>query len=553
MNDSIIQIMLDMQELSNLSVVYLKKGDTARKIIITLSDGGFPYVISKTSCAVLSATKPDGHTLFNYCTIDENKIIYEVTQQTTAAVGKMRCEIRLIGPDNAVLNSASFLIIVGDTVTDEEVPESSSEFTALTQLMSEVIKITKEEGAILMLYGATEETLRDIRDKLGHIETGITGAVQDMNSFQDVANAVRAGKQGLTFNHGDQLITAWRESTGSAEYEDPFDVVQVECAPELKNGEIVHGMMLQQHYANVRACPFDAQEALYDADAELSAGTYHFTVADNIWIDSENGKVIQFTLTKPVPAGGQLVYANAEGYNAVIAGQKINTYSGPTSFEPIESVTLSEGSGGTDLGITDGKGALNHHQAAFRGSGRWMTSMLRQYLNSDKPAGAWWTKQAKWDRASAFINTCPGYMAGFPADFLAAIKPVKVQTARDTVISDGGTDITYDYFFPVSLEQMNIDPQITGVEGQALPYWKEVAAADTTGNLDTSGRFKRGGTYPDLRAFGLDARTTYRNCWMRSTNRAYSCIVYLVYSVGYISDYGFAASECSCAPACVIC
>ncbi len=173
MNDSIIQIMLDMQELNNLSVVYLKKGDTARKIIITLSDGGFPYEISETSYAVFSATKPDGHTLFNYCTIDENKIIYEVTQQTTAVVGKMHCEIRLIGPNNAILNSASFLIVVDDTVTDEEVPESSSEFTALTQLMSEVIKITKEEGAILMLYGATEKTLLEINKKLGGMAESI--------------------------------------------------------------------------------------------------------------------------------------------------------------------------------------------------------------------------------------------------------------------------------------------------------------------------------------------------------------------------------------------
>lgn len=552
MNDSIIQIMLDMQALNNLTVVYLKKGDTARKIVITLSDGGFPYEISETCYAVFSATKPDGHTLFNYCAIEDNKIIYDVTQQTTAAVGKMNCEIRLIGGDNAILTSASFLIVVGEAITNEEVPESSSEFTALTQLMSEVIKITREEGAILMLYGATEETLRDIRDKLGNIETGLTGVVQDMNNFKDVANAVRAGKQGLTFTPGDQLTPIWQETPDATAYDNPFDIVQVECAPEMKNGETVHGMMIQQHFANVRGCPFSPQMALYDADAGLPAGTYHFTIAGDTWLTSENGKVVQFTLAKPIPAGGQLVYADTEGYNKVIAGQKVSTFSSPTSFTAIESVTLTEGSGGTDLGTTDGKGDLNHHQRAFRGCGQWMYAMLRQYLNSDKPVGEWWKKMCKWDRASTFINTCPGYMAGFDAEFLASIKPVKVQTARDTVVNDGGTDITYDYFFPISLEQLNAAPQIAGVEGEALPYWKEVAAGDTTGNLDTSGRFKQGGTYPDLRVFGLNARTTARSCWLRSANRGTSCYAWHVVTSGNVNS-GYALYGIYCAPACVIC
>lgn len=398
----------------------------------------------------------------------------------------------------------------------------------------------------------TEETGRKILESVGNIESYMTGAVRDISNFADVLRVVQAGKQGLTFTQGDQLTTVWKETADATEYDDPFDIAQVECSPELRNGEIVHGMMLHQHFANVRSCPFSQQMALYDADAELPAGTYHFTISGDTWLTSENGKVVQFTLTKPIPAGGQLVYADTEGYNKVIAGQKVNTYASPTSFTAIESVILTEGSDGTDLGTTDGKGNLNHHQRAFRGCGRWKTSMLRQYLNSDKPAGEWWAKQDKWDRASTFISTCPGYMAGFDAEFLSAIKPVKVQTARDTVVNDGGTDITYDYFFPISLEQLNAAPQIADVEGAALPYWKDVAAGDTTGNLDSSGKFKQYGTYPDLRVFDLNARTTSRNCWLRSAFRGGSYNAWNVSSSGNVSSssalYGY-----YCAPACVIC
>lgn len=369
-------------------------------------------------------------------------------------------------------------------------------------------------------------------------------------TFDRIQYAVQTGRDKNYFSVGDQIKPNWKD--GDTVYEDPFDIVQMGRTYELEDGSIINGMMIQQHYANVRDCPFDPQEALYDADEELPAGTYHFTVAGDTWLSSENGKVIQFTLTQPIPAGGQLVYASAEGYNKEIAGQNICTYASPTSFTAIETVALSEGSEGTDLGKTDGKSNLNHHQRAFRGCGRWKTSMLRQYLNSDKPAGEWWTKQDKWDRASTFINSCAGYLAGFDVDFLAIIKPVRVQTARDTIVYDGGTDVTYDMFFPISLEQLNAAPQISGVEGSALDYWKAVAAADTTGNLDSNGRFKQYGTYPDLRVYGLNAKTTARPCWLRSAHRGYSCHAWYVYTSGNVIYYGTALAGYFCAPACVI-
>ncbi|MDY3781363.1 MAG: DUF6273 domain-containing protein [Candidatus Faecousia sp.] len=419
-----------------------------------------------------------------------------------------------------------------------------------------------------MLYGATEETLRDIRDRMAkssetspkedtlekiheslkQIAASVTGKVEDVDNWEQVAAAVQSGKHVLTFNTGDQLIPTWKDASG-ATYDDPFDIVEVECSPELQNGQAVHGMMLQQHYANIANCPFDPQEALYDADEELPAGTYHFTVAGDTWLTSENGKKIQFTLTKPIPKGGQLVYANTEGCDVALAGQKISTYSGPMSFTAIETVALSEGEGGTDLGSTDGKGKLNHHQRAFRGCGRWKTSMLRQYLNSNKVAGQWWSKQDKWDRASAFINSVPGFLAGFPVNFLGILRPVKVCTARDTLVLDGGTDITYDSFFPVSLEQLMVTPQAEGVEGKALSYWKEIAANST--DLDSSGRFKQYGTYPLLRTYGLNAKSSARNCWLRSAHRGNSCNAWSVSASGSVGGSS-ALTGYSCAPACVI-
>lgn len=372
--------------------------------------------------------------------------------------------------------------------------------------------------------------------------------VNTPETFSDVLAAVRSGFAPQYFGVGDQIKANWTDV--STVYEDPFDIVQLECSPELESGETVRGMMLQQHYANAHYCIFDAQEALYDAQQELPAGTYHFTVSGHP-TSGENGKRIQFTLSHPIPAGGQLVFADSAGYGQPLAGQSISTYSGPTSFQAIETVPLSEGEEGTDLGSTNGKGNLNHLQRAFRGSGRWKTSLLRQYLNSSAPAGQWWTKQDKWDRASDFINTVPGFMAGFDEDFLAILRAVKVQTVRDTIMSGGGIDVTYDFFFPLSLEQNNIVPQIAGAEGETLPYWEAMAQADTTGNLD-NGRYKQYKTYPDMIFTSLSQKGLTCHCWLRSAQTGNTHEAWAILTTG-MNSHSPANLRYHCAPACVIC
>lgn len=436
-------------------------------------------------------------------------------------------------------DAAASMPIIDDTQASPANPWSGA------KVNQEVSKLSEQIDGLATLPQVTSEdngkTLAVMNGKWGLVDPSI-------GDFSDVQRIVQSGAMSQYFSIGDQLTPAWIDDDGKT-YKDPFDIVQLNRTYELESGAAINGMMIQQHYANVKGCPFDAQEALYDADEELPAGTYHFTVNRHA-LSSENGKIMQFTLTKPIPAGGQLVYADVSGYDKVLSGQEIRTFSSPASFTPIESVVLSEGNEGIDLGVTDGKGSLNVNTRAFRGCGRWKTSMLRQYLNSSKPAGQWWSKQDKWDRASDFINTCPGYLSGFDADFLATIKPIKVQTARDSSANNGGTDITYDRFFPISLEQSNAVPQAANTEGEALDYWKWIASQDTTGNLD-NGRFSQYGKYQILTVYALHAKTMRVRCWLRSTRRTSPSDAWCIYADGSISTYSALSSD-RCAPACVI-
>ena len=151
MNEPCAKIILDVQQASTGTFVAVKRGDIGRKIVISLSDGGFPYEIAADCYAVLTGTKPDGNILYNHCDIIGNNIIYEITEQTTAAVGRMKAEVKLYGADDRLITSATFRIIIDGTVYNDGQVESSSEFSALTQLMNQVTEIIKNnsgEGGI---------------------------------------------------------------------------------------------------------------------------------------------------------------------------------------------------------------------------------------------------------------------------------------------------------------------------------------------------------------------------------------------------------------------
>lgn len=145
MTNSYYKISLDIHDHGSHVSLKAKKGDTGRLLHITLMDGRNPYVITKDCYAVFTAKKADGNILYNECSIVGNAITYAFTPQTTSAVGKVECEIKLYGAENKLLTSARFTLIVEDTVYNEgDEVESEKEVTALTALISTVSTLISE-------------------------------------------------------------------------------------------------------------------------------------------------------------------------------------------------------------------------------------------------------------------------------------------------------------------------------------------------------------------------------------------------------------------------
>lgn len=163
---------LDVNKTVSQVSLSVKKGDTARRLLISLMKSGYPYHITKDCYAVLSATKPDGHVIFNNCTIENCVIGYDFTAQTVAAVGLVNCEVIVYGARGVQLSSACFDIIVEES--NYAAVESSSEATALSSLIMEVKALNalglraraivcEAEGEKISVTDASDESLQGLR------------------------------------------------------------------------------------------------------------------------------------------------------------------------------------------------------------------------------------------------------------------------------------------------------------------------------------------------------------------------------------------------------
>ena len=400
---------------------------------------------------------------------------------------------------------------------------------------------------------ATEATLREGVDMLRVLVRG-----QVFNSWREIQEVVRQGRAQDYFNIGDQLEVKWTK--GTTEYTLPFDVVSFDDV--IKEGETdpSHGMWLESHYA-MDGVQFDASEAIYVTDVALPAGTYNFTIGTNWGSNCVAGKVYQFTTTKEIPAGGQvMVGKNNDWYtwgapDVDPANWRVHTFASSAATTPLDSnLELSEGSDGTVLGSIASntkysQSGVNNLQRAGYGYNRWAMSAMRQYLNSADAKNVWWTPKNPFDRAPQQLATLDGFLSGFDNEFLQAIGKIKVTTALNT-ISDtdiGASEDTYDKFFLASLEQEYIVPQAAGVEGAYWPYWKDRL------ELDSPQAQGGAGTNANHIRYAYDAKSSAQYCRVRSAYRGDATHAWSVYASGTATNGYSAAGALRGCPACVIC
>ena len=138
-------------------------------------------------------------------------------------------------------------------------------------------------------------------------DTSVQAAL--IEDWVELGEAIADGMGALVLPIGRSFAVPWStySSNGAtiAEYNPRFNPVH-HGQGVLADNEIINVMHAQMHHC----LPFDTQFSPYQAFLYaidgLPAGTYNVSMGFNWGSNVVNGKTYQFTLTQPLPAGGQL-------------------------------------------------------------------------------------------------------------------------------------------------------------------------------------------------------------------------------------------------------
>ena len=435
-----------------------------------------------------------GTTVSNLQTASDHKLDYTQTQTLT---DDQKTQTRQNIGINPVASDASMTMPVGIDANGQLWAESFEEPDITS--WAQVAQIIKSGAAPKFFEVGDQFVVNKATSVTAAVKGNITGATVSLPTFITKMNEAEAKSYTFSFIFGqwfyngnavvlsDYGITV----TGSPVSLDTivvtekvekitFDVLDFDYDTPVTKG-INHTMSLIAHdIYSYSGTLFDASEALYYVDPEalpdgLPVGTYHITLDHGAYGEGtgQDG-TYQFTTTQIVPAGGLIRHTTmgvrqSNGYaKAQITRGKFITYN--AEYTQLESLTTTEGSGGTPLGTTTARRQsyrtnelLNFTERNAYGSNNWLNSSDRQYLNSDAAGTAsdaiasWWTSKNIWDMPVK--STKPGFLYGLDPSFCAILQTVKKRN-RLTLADYGSSSVKHidndERVFFVSQTEVNL-------------------------------------------------------------------------------------------------
>ena len=121
------------------------QGDTTRRIVATIQDGGRPFELPRKWTAMLTGTKPDGKFLYNSCVIDySGRIVYDFASGTeiATAIGDYAVTFEIYDEAGDKVSSPSLWLSVKPDKTRDHA--SNDQFTAAQEILGRLNKV--EDG-----------------------------------------------------------------------------------------------------------------------------------------------------------------------------------------------------------------------------------------------------------------------------------------------------------------------------------------------------------------------------------------------------------------------
>ena len=268
--------------------------------------------------------------------------------------------------------------------------------------------------------------------------------------------------------------------------------------------------------SGINGLQFEHEQALIVPTETLVAGTYHFNFPDNYDASHDGTKTVQFTLVNDVQANDQIMiqYPNNQSW----IGKNLTVYSNFTDTV-LETCVMSEGEDGTDLGVADGSGIINHITRARYGANNWKESAMRQWLNTDALVNKWQTQQNRYQRPCTYLTKQNGFMSWFNSDFVGVIKETNHLNRTNRVYDSLGVKTPYstnDKFFLLSQEEVGFNSEDDIICGTCFDYYVDAE------NID---RIK----------YDINNSATARWWWLRTPYPSYASTGRAVHSTGSLN------------------
>lgn len=144
---------LEIQSAHSQIAIPVMLGDTGAVFYIALTDGGKPFTIPEGALAMLSIRRPTGTFLQAFCTIKNNTIIYDFTQNVDSAAveGVHTCALTLYGAQTgSVISTSWFTMTVNSrVVNNDEINITDETRTAIdAMLAAEAVRQVNEDARI---------------------------------------------------------------------------------------------------------------------------------------------------------------------------------------------------------------------------------------------------------------------------------------------------------------------------------------------------------------------------------------------------------------------
>lgn len=368
----------------------------------------------------------------------------------------------------------------------------------------------------LSIAGAAADS-KAAGDKLSELKEDLTQISAQIRVIAARDDSWRAIKENVKMGFGELLYPVGTEFEVECPSGAPYNsIIFVVVDHRVENSEHIMTMLMKHVIYGLQ---FDAPQAIIVPDETMAAGTYHFKLLSGYDTAYDGGKSVQFTLANDLAAGGQIVMNWP--YNQTWIGKNLTVYHA-FGTSAIETCVMSEGTGGTNLGVADGTASiLNHTQRARYGSNNYKESAMREWLNADDLAGQWQTQQTRFQRPCGYAANRAGFVTYLDPEFVAVIREGTHLNRTNEIFDLNGKKQAYsttEKFFIPSQEEIGFSSESGIVCGNVFDYYNGASQADKI-------------------KYDIAAQATARSWWLRTPYPSYAYLERHVSSSGALVSY----------------